>query len=502
MPRAGANREEFPQVMNLAYATRMVNYIPHKFGVEKREGIKKLFERAGAYPITLLEEFLDNVWIIGYSTKVEAYNTATDTWTTIKSDWDASSVFDGERYGEYFLVCNGVGKVWRIDNTLAIEEITDSPITSGLKVIGARLYTWYGDVLTYSAIDDGTDPPFETWTQTSAADTAGNVKFKRGGTIRAVAQAGPYTVAFSDSGFMAFFINTIDSAGTLKKIEVVQNYTVDYGGARGAIETPDGIYYLNEAGLWLMVAVGQTDTPMSKQQILTSTLLGSEYFKDVTQSSSDIVYDERQKCVFATVAKNSTTNNLVIGYKPELKACFEFKGWNINRFAKKGDTIYGASSVKTTVYELFNGYDDDGLKIGTEIVQEIPLKTLFHAHALTEFYAGGALSSESEIKIGFDIYDKEGVYHSDKVNILWTPQNSLGEATEWTSSIWGEASWGGGLDLAGLVNCFDGGSPRISNFQRLIMRITSGDTLRHILYWAAVKTEQKQPIRRRHITIL
>ncbi|GAH24003.1 unnamed protein product, partial [marine sediment metagenome] len=85
-------------------------------------------------------------------------------------------------------------------------------------------------------------------------------------------------------GFFAWLINTIDSAGTLKKVEIIQNYTEDYGGARGAIETPHGIYYLNEAGLWQMVAVGQTDVPMSRQQVLTSTLLKGESLATVMKT--------------------------------------------------------------------------------------------------------------------------------------------------------------------------------------------------------------------------
>jgi hypothetical protein len=241
---------------------------------------------------------------------------------------------------------------------------------------------------------------------------------------------------------------------------------------------------------------------MSKQQILTSTLLGANYFKGVDQTSSDLVYDTNQKCVFVTVAKNSISNNLVIGFKPEMKALFEFKNWNISRFAKDGEVLYGASSVKTTVYELFSGYADDGLAIGTEILQEVPLKTLFHAHSLSNLFAGGFLSVDSQLTISFDIYNKLGILEENKASMLWTAQSVNGGYDEWGSAQWGKSGWTGSFDTGGLIESFDGGSPKISNFQRLRIRIVGGDKLRHIINWVAVKTTKKQEIRRRHISLI
>jgi len=328
------------------------------------------------------------------------------------------------------------------------------------------------------------------------------VSYRNAGTIRSVLQLGELTVALSDKGFFAFLINTIDSAGTLKKVEVIQNYTEDYGGARGAISTPQGIFYLNEAGLWQLVAAGSTDTPMSKQQMLTSTLLGSKYFKGVDQTSSDLVYDVQQNCILAAVAKDSASNNLVIGLQLDLKAFFEITNWNINRFAKSGDTIYGASSVKTTVYQLFDGYTDDGLAIPTEYEQEIPLKALFHAHKLLGAYSGGFLSPSSELTVRFSIYDIDGDYAADKAKYLWTANSSNSEYDEWGSARFGESAFGGGFDKAGLVESFGGGSVRINNLQRLRVKITGGDKLRHIISWLAVKTERKNVIRRRNYTQL
>tara|TARA_Y100000310_G_scaffold157840_2_gene157298 strand:+ start:9642 stop:11231 length:1590 start_codon:yes stop_codon:yes gene_type:complete len=506
MPKKGINREGLPQVMDTNFALKIKNYIPHDYGLEKTKGRTKIFERAGANPITLYEEFTPNVWIFGYSTKIEAYNTSTGTFTTIKDDFSANDGFDGARYGDYFFVCNGVEKIYRINDSLAASVITNSPICSGLKVIGPRLYAFNlstdSTAVQYSEVDDGTNPPFDAWSDGVLATQGGIVRYRNAGTARSVVQLGAFTVVFSDDGFYSFFINTIDAAGTLNKTEVIQNYTEDYGGARGAIETPVGVFYVNEAGLWQMVAVGQTNVPMSRQQILTSKkLLGASYFKDIDQSNTDLVHDINQNCIFMTGAKDSGFNNVLLGYEMDLGAFFEID-WNISRFAKSGTDVYGASSTSTTAYKLFDGYSDDGQEIGTEYYQEIPLGTLFNKHALLGLYAGGFLSPSTELTISFDIYDVDGVLIENKEEYLWTVDaNSAGlEYDEWGSAKWADSAIGGDFDTAGLIESFGGGSPRINNMQRLRVRVTGGDELRHIINWLSLKTEGKNPIKRRNIS--
>lgn len=503
LARNGMNLEDNPQVMDIKYATVVRNYIPYRYGLEKRKGKTAIFARVGANPITMLKEFMSGVWVFGYSTIVEAYNTYTGVFTTIKNDFSVNNGFCGERYGDFFFVCNGVEKIWRISNALIATEIPNSPICAGIKIIGNRLYAFNLSTdpssIKYSEVDDGSDPPFDSWAVTTAADTAGSVNYRNAGAIRSVCQLGQYTVAFSDNGFFAFYINTVESAGTMKKIEVIQNYTSDYGGARGAIETPLGVFYINEAGLWQLVAVGDTNSPMSKQQVKTSELLGGKYFKGIDQTKVDLVYDINQGCIFATLAKDSETNNLVIGYKIDMKAMFEITNWNISRFAKIGEDIYGASSVKTTVYKLFDGYDDDGLSIPTSYVQEIPLNTLYHAHSLLGFYSGGFFSPSTEVDIRFDTHKLNGDIVVGKTEYKWLANITSMDYDEWGSASWSNSAWGGDFDKAGLVECFAGGSPRIENLQRLILNINGGDKYRHVLSWLALKTIVKQPIRRRNL---
>lgn len=506
MPKKGMNLETLPQMMDTNYATKIVNLIPFDGGLEKRGGKEKIFERAGASPVTLLKRFTTNVWIFGYSTKIEAYNESTDSFTTIKDDFSANNGFGGVRVGQYFLVCNGVEKIHRIDDTLSISVISNAPICNGLKVIGNRVvaYNLSSDesAVYYSPVDDGTNPPFNDWSITTAADTAGNAFYRNAGAVRSVVNLNGAIVAFCDRGFFAFSIDTIDSGGTLRKVENIQNYTEDYGGATGAIETPIGVFYFNEIGLWHMVSVGQSDVPMSVQQQNLSKMLGSDYFKDIDQTSVDIVHAENIKSVLITYAKDSETNNKVLGYRLDRQAFYEIEGWNINRFAKDGQDIYGASSTKTTVYKLFEGYDDDGQNIGTIYEQEIPLKTLFHKHQLNGAYAGGYLSPSTHLDIEFDIYDRDGCLLKNKTRYRWSADEKQSEYDEWASAQFAGSSWAGDYDLAGLVESFGGGSPRINNLQRLIIRVVGGDKMRHILNWISVKTRQKGPIRRRNFTQL
>lgn len=501
MPKQGLDLEDLSQVMNTEYALIIDNYIPQRYGLDKRKGLQEIFDRAAGTPITLFKYFRDDTFIFGYGTKVEAYNFTTATFTAIKTNF-TSGTFDGARAGDYFLVCNGVEKVWRIDSALTIGEIAASPVCTAITVLGTRAFAAVGTACYYSNVDDGTNPPFSTWTVGILATDGGKVTSRNTGTIRSILQYAQYYVCFADDGYFAFSIDTIDSAGTLTKIDNVQDYTEDFGGARGAISTPYGIFYVNESGMWQMVAVGTTTVPANRQQMLTSTLLGSRFFKDVDLSNCDMIHDQSQELILVTCADSSETNNLIIGcsLKTKNKAFFTISNWNISRFAKIGQTIYGASSLSAKAFELFTGYSDDGVAIPTEYYQEIPMDGLWLKNKLWGLYAGGYLSPLSELTISFDIYDVAGKPILNKREYEWSTQRAANRFNGWGTASWGSASWGGDLDLSGLVESFDGGSPRIGNFQRLRIRVTGSEEARHVINWLAVGIETKGPIKRRHIS--
>jgi len=506
MGNKGLNLEGLPEMMKLDYAKKIVNYIPYPYGAGLRGGIEKIFESAGGEVITMLEWWTTDIIIFGYDTTVARYTISTDSIDVLKSDFSANEGFNGLKYGDYFFVCNGYqgDRIHRMDlTTFTLVEVAAAPACDTLIAIGPRLYAGATDegyeLVKYSEVDDGTNPPFTGWTDGTSSIEAGTISFKNAGRVRSIAPLGENVVVFSDDGYFAFRIDTIDSAGVLKKVDITQDYTIDFGGARGAITTPKGIFYLNEGGLWQLVQVGQTDVPYSKQKILTSVLLTDEYFDDVDFSQTDIAWDNSRKLCLVTYAKDSESNNKILGYKDseEVKGLFEIDGWSINRFMTFGDSLYGCSSVNGDVYKCFSGWNDNGLEIGATYTQELPLGSLMNKHRLQNFYSKGFLSDDTEININFDIYDRDGAPYSGKGVFQWTTQRNDNLQDGWGTASWGQSSWGGDYDLASMVESFDGCKPRIRNAQRVSVRFTSSNLTPHIINWFSADIETKARIRRR-----
>lgn len=502
MAPKGENLHDLPQLLDAQFALKIQNYLISATGqLEKRKGIEKIFEVAGNVKITMLEKYTSDIFIFGYGTTIAKYTISTDTVDTIKADFSSNSGFNGRRYGDYFLVCNGVDKMWRMDNTFTIAEISASPICDNLliannRVVALALSTNKG-AAKYSAIDDGTDPPFNNWTEGTAADTAGTVYFRNAGNIQSAEMLGDQIVVFADDGKWAFFINTIDSAGTLTKIDVFQMYRVDFGGARGAISTSAGLFYVNEAGLWQLTSVGQPNIKFSDQESRVSVLLGDTFFDNLDFTDTTLVHDAKNGFIFISCRKSSSSNNLVLAYNIDNKSFSEIDGWNIERFLNVGQIIYGSSSVKTVVYKCFSGYDDDGLEIGTDYLQELKLGDLSTRQMLMGCYSQGFLSIGTTINVKFDIYNVVGIIKEDKLAYAWTAQSNNNLSNGWGTAGYGLSAWGGDLDVGGLIESFDGCRPFIRNFQRIRLHITSSDKLPHTINWVSLSAKVKAPIRRR-----
>lgn len=495
-----------PQFLDVNYALNIQNYdIEGVAKLVKRKGLAKIIEVAGGKPPTLLKKWTSDLWVFGYNNTIATYTVSTNVISNIKTDFAVNSQFDGVRVGDYFFVCNGVGKVWSMDNTTyTLSELVNSPTgTAVLTAIGPRLYAGYGDTVQYSEIDTATNPPFTTWSNGTLATDGGKVSYRNAGTVRSIVPLGPYIVVFSDNGFFAFEITTLDSAGTLSKTENIVNYTEDFGGARGAVITEKGILYANESGLWNMTAVGQANTPFSKQYGLISTLLGSKYFDDVDTSNSDIFYDQKESKVLFSCAKGSNTNNLVIscilGDKPVFS---KITNWNISRFMENNGKIYGASASATKIYQLFEGYDDDGQTIGTDYYQELRLGDLETKQVLESLYVQGFLSPSSQIKIRFDIYDETGRLVTDKAKFLWETQYGISAQDSYNSATYSSSHYGGDLDYSGMVESFDGINFKLRNWQRIRIHITSSDKVPHVMTWIKVGSRILGKIRRRKLTKL
>jgi hypothetical protein len=501
MAKKGLNLEGLPEMMNLDYAKKIINYIPYSFGIATRGGLEVQIEKAISVGITLFKHFTGGVFIVGYGTSIEAWDIAAGTFTVIKNDFSPSTRWGGGRYGEYFFVTNGVDKPYRIDNTLTETIIAAAPICDDITFIGPRAVaiSLNSDetAVQISEVDDTTNPPFDTWSVGTTATDGAIVNFRNAGKARSCVALGDFFVVFSDDGYFAFYLNTIDSSGTLKKVEVIQDYITDFGGSRAAVATPKGIFYTNEAGIWQMTQVGQTGVPYSRQQKLTTVLLNDSYFADADLDDSDIIYDEEQRLVLFTYAEGSSANNKVLGYKvsEEIEAIFEIEGWNINRFTKYNNKIYASSSVDGRLYECFKGFTDDGVAISTEYTQELPLGALWNRYSLKKFYSKGFLSLDSVIDVNFDIYDKEGAPIPSKRVRRWTPQRNNNGSDGWGSAGWGLSAWGGDFDLSTMIECTNWCRGAIANAQRISVRFTSNVEVPHIINWFSAETEGKTAVK-------
>lgn len=570
MGKKGLDLRDLPQILSAEYMLKCVNYnITTDGRLEKRKGYTELFTT------TDLPRILDNytsdliVFQDGISTKI--YRISTDTTVTVKNDWSIGKQV-GLRYGDYFFVCNGVEKIYRISQTLAydaqtgnfavgelitggtsgatasvlsdadsgatgtltlgniigtfednelitgsvagsatvngvltfaITELTNSPRAKVLAAIEGRLYAGNlqddSTAVAYSSKDDGTNPPFNgAWTVATTANSPGKVFFRNAGAVQSIVPLGQFTVVFGEFGKWAFYQNIFDSAGTLSKADVFQLAKEDLGGL-GALLTDDGIFYVNDAGLWQMVSMGQQDVPQSDQEFLISTLLGKSYFEDVDFSNAAIAYDELRRIVLVTCAKDSETNNLVLVYNLDMKSFVTFSGWNITNFLTIQNQLYAASSIEESVYKLFDSTSDGGLEIATEYIQEINGTPMEYRSMLKGLYCQGQLSPSTTIRIHLDIYNAKGRVRLNARQYDWAPSSTLSIYDEWGSAGWGTSGYGGDAETVGLVEDFNGCRPMIRNYQRLRLRLTESSETPHIINWFKMYEEIKVPIIRRKL---
>jgi len=394
-----------------------------------------------------------------------------------------------------------------IDGTLAYvaTEISGAPRAAILKVVGNRLHagrTFEDETAVhYSQVDDGTNPPFTNWTPDLLANGPGEVFNRIAGKVNSIEPFGQFTIVFAEFGKYAFYINAQDVGGTLTKLDVFQMSRVDFGGATGAISTAKGVFYANESGLWALASIGQANISLSDQDIFQSTFLGDKYFDNISLAECDIEYDARTESILLAVAQESATNNLIIVFNTHFNAFSRITGWTINRFINDDQTIYGASSVGTRAWQLFSGSSDDGLAIGTTYRQELNTGApMEHRNAVMGAYVQGFLSPDGPITVTYDIYDVDGRLVEDKLAFTWETQYSTGTAYGYGEASYGTDSYGGAVDYSGTVESFDGNRGRINNWQRIIVELTSGDELPHVLNWLSLGTKIKAQIRRRKMT--
>jgi len=350
----------------------------------------------------------------------------------------------------------------------------------------------------YSEVDDGTNPPFTAWTNTTAATAGGKVYYRNAGDVNTLINLGDNIVVGCEEGKWAFVINTIDSGGTLTKVDQTVMYRLD-AGMKCAIQTDEGIFYVNKEGLWQLVSLGQSDIKFSDQEALISEKLGDNYFENAVFDDADIVKDDKTNQLIVTYREDSATNNQCLVYNTQLKAFAVFTGWNINKFLNDEGTIYGAGVNDDKVWKVFDGNDDDGSDIWYEFEQELNVGSLWTRKALLGQYIQGELSPATSPTVKFSVYDRDGVLINDKLELQWNFDTEELTLTGYGDSGWG-ASWGGDTSEAGTVENFAGGKYKISNFQRIRVNISGHDQAPHTINWLSVLTKEKANIRKRNLT--
>ena len=507
MAKSGLNLRDLPELLNANYALKNENYLlTAEGGLLKRKGLIKMYEVAGNNPVTMLKYWpAKGVFVFGYAQTVAAYNPTTDAVTNIKTNWATSAAFSGAAYENYFFVGNTGDKIHYVTEAVGVytpTEIAAAPQSGVIVAIGARLYAGVGSSVYYSSVDSGSNPPFTNWTVSTDADKAGIVSFRNVGEVNSICSLGDIIVAFGDAGKFAFRITQQDSGGTIVKIDEIVIDRIDMGGARGAIVTPKGLFYVNESGLWKLVSLGQPNIPYSDQETLTSVLLGTQYFENVSFDNADIVYSLQYNTILVTCAKGASTNNHVIAYNTELKAFSTFRNWTISRFVAVEGVIYGASSVKTAIYQCFACNSDDGVDIGTSYKQELKCGDLWSRQMLYAAYIKGKLHPKSVPVVSFDIFNVEGVLERDKLSFNWPAGDNISVLDGWGSASWGASSWGGDSDSAETVDSFGGTKQFIRNFMRIQIKITESSKLPHVITWCSLQTKPKGDIRRRNLQLI
>jgi len=392
--------------------------------------------------------------------------------------------------------------------TYTFTSISGAPFAKVLKAIGGRLFA--GNLSTdstavaYSNIDTGANPPFTNWTVplTPLAADPGLVRFGNAGSVQAIDSLGQNIVVLATNGKWAFQITSITVNNQLVKNDDFILQRLDLGGSRASLSTPKGLFYVNSAGIWQLTALGQPNVPFSDQEQDPAILLGSTYFNNIDLTNSDFTFDGKNNILYLTCAQDSSVNNYVIAYNIQNGTFADIKGWNINRWMKIGQQIYGASALNGKIWTCFKGNDDDGKEIWTHYRQEIRTGDLETRQMLVGEYLDALVSPSTNLLFALDIVDVFGTLIPNKLKLNFKPKYVGGSGDGYGLASWGQMAIGGDDDSGSPAEYFDGARKYIRNYQRIILDISEHSKVPHTLVWFKLLTRVKAEIRRRGMTVL
>lgn len=382
-------------------------------------------------------------------------------------------------------------------------EITDAPKAKVLELFGTRLYAGNlsGDIVgskqgtqetvVWAKQDTGENPPMVVWTTSDTppkpTDPA-SLRFRNAGQVNSFTSLGQQLVSFHDRGKTGFVLGELDvTASGLAQTTKVDFQKLDFG-AFSSVETPVGILYTNESGLWGMTSGGNTSQPFSSNdEPLSKNFLTEDVLADIDFSDSDMVYIDQLEWVLVTCKNNASFNNFVFWYHVKNGSFGVIPDWEISRFMKIEDELYGMSSLTTTVYKLFDGYEVNDTATTTAYKQEIQLAGgLDDLYSLVDFTVKGELHPESSINISFDVYDEYETLLPNFKMFTWTTGGGIKEVEGFNDAGFNAAGFNGSSAGNSLVETRGRKRTKIFNIKRLIVKFSSEDRYAHKLTYFIV----------------
>lgn len=411
--------KDLPSLIAGESCARLENLFYEGEGIlRKRRGMRKIFTVSGGGKITMLERFGERI-VFTYDTTLAVYDFASELITTIKTDFASADRFSGVAYGDYFFLSNGGDPVGYLDSALNFNFIAGAPKAKVLFVHNARLFAGNTDVdaseIRWCKQDSGTGVPFQVWTSTNnplLPQDAGNVNQRGFGALRSLGALGEQIVALYDNGKAGFRLQVLDVSGVgLSQYVKVDFQGADFGGDTGAISTTDGLFYVNEFGVFHQKGA---------REVCISDNLGRDYLQNLDFSRADMAFLPNEKRLLVACGEESDVNNLVLYYDLTADRWGEITGWNIERFLRIGNELYGGDSYTAAVYRLFEGADDDGNDIWcTYETGELFFSSPTVIKKSRNFYLLGRLARDSAVNIVFDLWDKKNHFCPDKHIFSW-----------------------------------------------------------------------------------
>jgi len=357
---------------------------------------------------------------------------------------------------------------------LTVSTLSNSPVGKKLFIYDSRLVigNMVGDegfvqyCERYTTLNQEDIPTtFNIWTGGASPlepNDPGNIALRELGRVNDFTQLGSQLVIFYENGKAGYRI-TDNGVNQI----VPQDFAyMDNGGFR-AINTGQGVFYTNEAGLWTLVSGGVTSQPFSTSENNPSRIFSDAFIEGIDFTDSDMIHDFERRLILVTAKETESYNDVLLWYNYENKSFGKFTGWTVKNFMRIANDIYVGDSSDTRIYKLYTGTDDNGSDISTELKQEVnlgidQLKKLKYTLIKGEFPTVG-----TEIAVNFDVYDDAGV----KTTNYFTGANIPTLTSTSTIERWKERT-------------------NIRQCQRIVFKLTNSDQNAHTINYVQLGTQQ------------